>query len=155
LDKVNFGISANLCDALAGLLGRTAGAVTVEVNVDWSPFRRVPSELRSTARFEADSASIFAEAARLLKETAPVQKADFRLLGTVTKLDREPSAGGGEVTVRPEGLNWRVKLWLPEPEYRIAVNAHERKQRVTCIGTLRREGRRTWLDDPIDFQVVP
>ncbi|MDA8048923.1 MAG: hypothetical protein M0002_02775 [Rhodospirillales bacterium] len=155
---VGRGVSANFCEAVAGL--SAAGAREgLEVQVSWSRARPVdgkaPGRMApARVRLGSDSIPIIEEAARLFRETAGLD--DFEVQGVVTRLDRGPAATEGDVTITGdvEGQMRRVVLRLGPETYRQATRAHESRRTVRCTGELVREGRGYRLQSPRHFEVL-
>ncbi len=104
-------------------------------------------------RFAGDRISIIREASRVMREKAPVR--DFGIEGAVVRLDRPPGASAGRVTILGvvEGRPKRVSFELGDPEYHLAVQAHDQERALTCAGSLVREGRGYRLQNPRDVAV--
>jgi hypothetical protein len=154
LKSVNQGVSANLCDALAGLAKDQEQDRQLEFNFAWSANRPVdPSTIRRIV-FSADTFPTIQEAARQLKETAPTD--DYELLGPVVKLDSDQPQENGKVTVVSlvEGTQKKITFELSGDHYRTAVEAHRDENLVKCRGSLHREGRRFSLTEIHDFEAV-
>ncbi|MBN9119976.1 MAG: hypothetical protein J0I06_12575 [Planctomycetes bacterium] len=152
-ESVAHGVSANLCDAVAGLWGDDGQQRTLEFSFTWSPARPLEVSAPERVRFTADSIPVIREASRVMKERAPMS--DFRIEGPVVKLDRQPDAASGKVTVfgAVENRPTRVTLELSEPQYSRAVAAHRDQLVFSCVGTLVREGRNYRLQNPRDVSV--
>lgn len=67
IDAVPFGVSANLCDAVASL-GEVAGEGDVEIGFTWSRSRRVPNVPSSRIQVPRELISVMREAGRVLRE---------------------------------------------------------------------------------------
>lgn len=147
---VELGVSANLCEAIAGFWGDDDRDRRVEFSFSWSPARRIGISVPKRISFESDRIMVIREAARVMKEFSPSE--DFELEGAVVKLERENAERPGRVTVigliddKPK----RVMLALADPHYGIAIKAHEQQLPFRCVGTLKREGRGHTLLDPRD-----
>lgn len=152
-ESVAAGVSANLCDAVAGLWGDDDWNRRLEFSFSWSPARPVESSVPSQVTFTADRMPVIREASRLLKERSPVE--EFELEGAVVKLERSEGEPTGKVTVigpvasRPH----RVVLELAEPYYSLAIQAHRENLPFHCVGTLVKEGRGYVLRDARDIAV--
>jgi hypothetical protein len=151
--SVTKGVSANLCDAVAGLWGDEVRQRTLEFTFTWSPARPLEMQVPSQVRFSADQIPVIREASRVMKERSPVS--DFELEGAVVKLDRKPGAEFGKVTVLGlvDGRPKRVTFELGEPLYHLAVQAHDQERALRCSGSLQREGRGYQLQNPRDVIV--
>ena len=102
----------------------------------------------------SDSIPLIQEAARLFKDTAPVE--DVELQGFVTRLARGPTETSGEVTLEGlvDGQLRRASVELGEGTYALAVQAHEQRQRVACAGDLVKERGGFRLLHPRHFRVL-
>jgi hypothetical protein len=147
------GVSANLCDAVAGI-ARVAPGQPLEVLMSWSRTRPVADGTPKRVRLGSDSIPIIEEAARHFRNTAPVE--DFEVEGVVTRLDRGPSAPEGEVTIEGivEGHMRRIAMRLGPDSYSDAVRAHDERLKVKCSGELIREGHGHRLQNPRHFAVT-
>jgi hypothetical protein len=135
---VGRGVSANLCDAVAGLSAVSPGE-GLDIRIAWSRTRPVTNSVPSRVFLGSDSMPLIQEAARLFKDTAPVE--DVELQGFVTRLARGPTETRGEVTLEGllDGQLRRAIVELGEGIYAQAVQAHEQRQRVACAGDLVKE----------------
>ena len=151
---IALGVSANLCDAVAGLAG-DMGARGVDFNLSWSAGREIHGDVPSSVVIDADSVQIIEEAGRLFRETAPQE--DFEIQGFVVRLDRSEGAETGIATVTTpfEGGFRNVRLTLGGDEYDLAVTAHANRRRVRALGVLAREGRSYVLRNPHGIEVEP
>jgi hypothetical protein len=150
---VQKGVSANLCEAVAGLSSDGDMNRSVEFAFSWSRLRPVAASQVSRVVVARDRVPFVREAARLLRERAPVE--GFDLEGPVVKLERADGAPMGYVTVYAlvENEAKRVRVELQEAEYTQAVNAHRDGNDIRCSGRLVREGRGYHLKNPADFAV--
>jgi hypothetical protein len=154
LKSVSQGVSANLCDALAGLAKDQEQDRQLEFNFAWSGNRPVEASTIRRIVFSADTFPTIQEAARQLKETAPTD--DYEVLGLVVKLDSGQPAESGNVTVVSlvDGTQKKITFELTGDDYRAAVEAHKDENLVRCRGRLQREGRRFKLTEIHDFEAV-
>jgi len=147
------GVSANLCEAIAGLASEDETRRSVDFAFSWSRTRPVTQSQVSRILVARDRVPFVREAARLLRERSPVE--GFELEGPVVRLERPEGATTGHITVYAvveEGPK-RVRIELSEEEYNQAVNAHRDGHDVRCIGRLVREGRGYHLKNPSQFAV--
>jgi hypothetical protein len=150
---VPLGVSANLCEALAGLSEAVHGPEPLEIAVTWSPMRPVPDGPTWHVQLAAELAPVLREAARTLKEQVP--PADVEVVGPVVKLARPEG--------QPQGTIWLVGLVgnslktmmieLGHDDYEIALEAHRQETHIRVRGTIVRTGRTYELQDPQDFSV--
>ncbi len=152
-DAVRSGVSANLCDAVADLSEAGSGE-GLEVQVAWSPTRAITSGTPGRVSLSRDAMPPILEAARAFRDTSLVEDVDVE--GVVTVLDRGVTAIEGEVTItgNVEGQVRRVLVRLGEPTYRQAVQAHQERQVVTCVGDLRRLPTGLRLENPRHFAIL-
>jgi len=151
---VNDGVSANLCEAIVGLSMDDDTSRAVDFSFSWSRTRPAREEQVSRVFVAHDRVPYVQEAARLLRERAPIE--GFDLEGPVVKLERAEGALTGFVTVYgpvEDGGNRRIRVQLPEDEYEQAINAHRDGLDVRCTGRLVREGGGYTLEKPVGFSV--
>jgi hypothetical protein len=150
---VRLGVSANLCEAVAGLSAVSLGE-GLDVRIAWSRTRPAANSVPSRIFLGSDSIPLIQEAARLFKDTAPVE--DVEVQGFVTRLARGPEQEPGGVTIEGliDGQLRRVVLTLQGATYSAAVQAHEHRQRVACAGDLVKERGGFRLENPRHFRVL-
>lgn len=137
VDAVPLGLTANLCDAVAGLL-EPFDAARLDIGIGFASSRPARVDpVRVT--FDAESAPVLREAARIFKEREPLS--DFSVEGVVVKLDStEPEAGGTAVIFcAVEGQSRKVKVSLDARDYALAIKAHGESHAVSIEGELIRE----------------
>lgn len=151
-DAVEHGVSANLCEALAGL-SASERTQSTSVRISWASVRMVSSNTPSRFRISEDASSTLKEAARLLRASAP--RDDFELLGLVVALRREGDAPNRIlVTTTIDDRPRYVTLELSPVDYQIAIRAHDNETPIRCEGDLLREGRSYRLRSPHNFRLV-
>lgn len=152
-ESVSRGVSANLCEAVAGLWGENAPQRVLEFRFSWSPARPLEGDAPAQVRFGPDRIPLIRDAARRLKESAPVP--DFDLEGAVVKLEQLPESETGRVTLLGfvDGHPKRVSVRLDSGDYRRAVEAHKNGHTFRCRGSLVREGRGYALQSPRDITI--
>lgn len=135
---VSKGISANMCEALAKLIGPFP---TLEVRLSWALTRQSKYPMWNIS-FASDTVPILSHAAVVFREREPKQ--DTTLSGFVKHLTRAESETDGTITLQAsiDGSTRSVKTVLKQTDYERAVRAHERKAIVTIIGDLERIGQR-------------
>jgi hypothetical protein len=151
-EEVGAGVSANLCEALSGLVARS-GARAFEVTVSAAPSR--PGFEERQVSFSADTASVLREAARVFRASAP--REEFELEGLVIRLERDEGAATGTVTIAGvvDAHLRKVRLELEARDYPTAIEAHLKGRPVRCEGELVREGRTYILHHPRQFALKP
>lgn len=148
---VESGVSANLCEALAGLGG--VNGHSFEISLALAAVRSHPGVFEPV-RFRREQLPILQEAARQLRAQTPEE--DVVLTGVVIRLHRETD-GDGEVTVMAdvEGLGVRkVRMMLASEDYSLAVRAHDEERDVCVRGDLVRRGKRFVLQRPYGFTAL-
>jgi hypothetical protein len=150
---VSLGVSANLCEAVAGL-SAVSPADGLDIRIAWSRTRPAAASIPSRIVLGSDSIPLIQEAARLFKDTAPVE--DVEIQGFVTRLARGPQERSGEVTLEglADGQLRRAAVELGEGIYSQAVQAHDQRQRVACAGDLVKERGGFRLQNPRHFRVL-
>jgi hypothetical protein len=97
---------------------------------------------------------VIQEAGRILRGTSPLE--EYEVEGWVEALDRPTGQDFGIVTVlgfvdeRPH----RIRLQLRDPEYHTAIQAHDGRIPVFCVGDLVKEGRSFTLQNPHHFRLI-
>jgi hypothetical protein len=152
-ESVQHGVSANLCDAVAGLGGENDRNRNLEFTFSWSPARPIEQRVPSRIRMTSDRIPIIREASRIMKDRSPHE--DYELEGAVVKLERSEGQQLGKVTVigPVDGKPHRVTMELSEPQYALAIQAHQQQQPIHCVGTLVKSGRGHTLRDARDFTI--
>jgi hypothetical protein len=150
---VDAGVSANLCEALAGLGGISGHPYDLTLSL--AAVR--PGHIRTEpVRFRRDHLPVLREAAQELRERTPEE--DVSVTGHVIRLFREGTAAG-EITLagRVEDQDAFRRIWvtLDDTSYTEAVRAHREMRPVTARGNLIRRGTRLYLAQAIGFRLLP
>lgn len=153
LEQTRHGVSANLCDALAGILDESR-AESIAASIHFAPVRPVPADVPRRIDFGRDAAVILKEVATSLRERSPMP--DTELVGIVRKLDSaNPSQGGlATIAVELEGRLRLVHVNLTAEDYQTAVSAHAERRLARVVGELLRVSRDWKLQNPRGFVVV-
>ncbi|HHY67459.1 MAG TPA: hypothetical protein GX517_09740 [Alicyclobacillus sp.] len=148
------GISANLCEAIQAV-GDTPVVERIDVSVAWAATRPLSRPVNSLISFPSDALPFVKEAGRLLRAIAPIE--DVELRGVVTRLAKDPGANMGTVWVLGvvDSQVRHVRMDLPEPEYHMAIQAHDEERPVLCYGNLVKEGKGFVLNSPRGFTIEP
>lgn len=148
---VSLGVSANLCEAIAAICDRGAGA---EISLSWAKTRPTPTPSKR-AWFSRDDGEVLREVARMfrLKEPRP----DTVLLGYIPNLQRAENQTSGTVKLLSmiDGHPHSVTVDLLKEDYERAVDAHGRQVGISITGDLVREGHRWKLVQPRDVKIIP
>lgn len=152
-EVVSYGVSANLCEALVGLQKETASD-RVKLYVNWSPVQGIEEGLTRQLIIPAELAPIIQEAAQYLNELALNKIEEYTLWGKVEALEGDMNSGG-VVKIRaniPYQTGTRlVRVKLSREDYEKAYAAHGGEHFVSVRGTLTKEGRFYYLNDPGHF----
>lgn len=152
---VSRGVSANLCDAVAGLSGSAENERCVEISFSWSRTRPAETDTPCRVMLPSDAMPVIREAGRIFRETSP--RDEFEVRGPVVKLERPDSETVGKVTVLAfiDEQPRKVAFTVGDPDYHTAVQAHDSQETISCYGSLSREGRAFVLKNPRGLQIEP
>jgi hypothetical protein len=152
-DSMNQGISANLIDAVLGLMGPQHQPVGV--NFSWSPEHPIAFQPGPTVSIETDFVPVLEEASRFLKRSAQLPAVE--LVGVVIGLRRPEGEETGRATLIAfiDGKPKTVTLELGPQDYDLAIQAHQAHSTVICHGELVRMGRATVLTNMTNFRLAP
>jgi hypothetical protein len=151
-NAVAAGVSANLCEAVAGLIGPSAG---VEISLTWARTRPTP-EARRKVVFSANDAEILKEAARTFRRRQP--RTDVTLFGTVHRMTL---AGQTEVqgvimlNALVDGQPQQVSAVLDQVNYGVAARAHAARAPLILTGDLERVGQHWQMTNVAAIRELP
>ena len=142
-NAVASGVSANLCEAVAGLIEQSQG---LDISVTWARTRPAPEPYRKIVFSKSDS-EILREAARTFRLRQP--KENVTLFGTVHKLKRGHDEPDGLITLKTllDNKPQSVTALLDSANYSIAVQAHDAKSPLIVTGDLKRVGQRWKMEN--------
>ncbi|MCB9658465.1 MAG: hypothetical protein H6726_12525 [Sandaracinaceae bacterium] len=145
LDGAALGISANLCDALAGFVDGDE-TTALDLQFAWAASRLVPAGTPTALHVGSDLSPILREGARLLRARGSTP--DFELEGAVVRLDSDNLEAGGVVVIagQVDGQPRKVHVPMDAADYRQAIRAHDEGRFLRCEGELGRQGRRFQID---------
>jgi hypothetical protein len=153
-EAVPDGVSANLCEALAGLGGERQHPF--ELSLSFAASRPVTRRM-PPVRFRHDHLPVLMAAAQELRARIPDQ--GVLVTGNVVRLYRE-GGGAGEISIAgtldgedDERLR-RVWTKLAAPDYDAATRAHRDMLPVSVRGDLVRRGTRLYMSNPTAFRVL-
>lgn len=148
------GVSANLCDSLLRARDAVSSSGQLHVTTSWSWRRPVRDAIRDAVVFSPDDFDLIEEASRILKEFSP--REEHELVGTVIRLERGDQEFDGRITIRTffDGGSKSVGVRLSEDPYKRAMQAHEDRSLVACLGDLVKDGNRYELVNPRVFRVL-
>ncbi len=146
------GVSANLCEAIAGL-ALPDRERDVSIRIAWSSSRSVARATPSSVTFSSDRLPVLREVARVLKEKATYDA--FNATGPVVRLERAPTGDSGSVTIVGfvDGTARRIQLELNAMDHQKAIEAYEKAMIVSVEGELQRYGRSYRLLNPRNFTI--
>lgn len=150
------GVSANLCDALAGMSEVDGEQRDLDISLAWARVRPNVNNPLARYRVGRDIVPVLREVARVFKSRSPQE--DFEARGPVIRLVRvPPEAPGGEVTIAGfvDGAPRNIWLRLDGEDYARAADAFTRRLLICVAGVLQKEGRRYWLHHPKDIRLLP
>jgi hypothetical protein len=147
---VQSGVSANLCEAISGLVDHSA---QLDVSLTWAKTRPTP-EVQRSITFSRNDSEILKEAARTFRSRHP--KPDVLLFGTVHKLRRDQEDIEGLVTLKAivDDRPQSIRAVFDQANYSVAVRAHDAKTPVVVRGDLERVGQRWQLTNANIYETV-
>ena len=147
---VPFGVSANLCDAVADLAKKGEG---IEIGIIWAPVR--PSHIPERRfQFSEHSADILTEAARTFRRNEPL--VNESVVAQVVALARDPEEFDGRATIlylwdrRPT----RLQVTFEESSYEIVIRAFQQRDPISVDGDIYRIGGGYELRNPRNLYLV-
>lgn len=160
-EAVQYGVSLNLCRALAG---SHAGSGSVVVSARWAPVRTAPAwaparpdrPLPALVEFQQPLLRQVQEVVSTLSAVLP--REGVRVYGHVEVLKRPVQEElFGEILILgfAEDQQRKIRVRLPRDLYHQAIIAHEEKRLVSVVGRLVSRGTRHYLEEPTDFFLVP
>jgi hypothetical protein len=150
-DMVEYGLSADLLDALSKLSGSGQDA---EIRAVWSPLVGEPEHISTAVEVHPDHLAAFAQAAIRFKEAPPPISVTIR--GTVTNLERRFAGQSGTSTLDViSGISARrVRVRLSAGQYEAAIEAHRIGDVLEVTGEQSRVGNLYWLYNVRDIRLV-
>lgn len=150
-DGVDVGVSANLCDAVAGMLGK-GNESELDISVSWALTYPYPRG-RVRVQFDESDTPILEEASRVLKDRQ--EHPNALIEGYVISLTRQESDYQGHVTVKGmiNGSRRSVRVGLDHEDYERIIGAHDRRRLISVRGDLMCEGQRWTLANPSNLVV--
>ena len=153
-DAVEGGVSANLCESIAGFF-KIGDPVSIALSVAWAQNRPAPNDAPVRTLITSDVIPTIEEAARIFRARDTLE--DYLIQGPVIKLERSEGQSSGRATIfaRIEDSMRKVAVELPESEYDKATQAHREYRSVKVIGNVVREGRSYRVATPVGFAFAP
>jgi hypothetical protein len=128
--SVQAGVSANLCDALAGALSHAGQQGELEIRFTWAQTRPTAISV-SHFEFNQQQAAILSEAARWLRSIAELDA--YEVEGIIHQLSQDNEA----ILFTPiEGRNRRVRTKFPAHYREALIRAFDNRSLIRCTGEL-------------------
>jgi hypothetical protein len=154
--SVDVGVSAELCEAAAGLLD-AGGDVDLQLvpAIDWP--MTDPGSIVTRATFRLVHRDLLREVGGQLKNSMVAD--DVELRGRITNLERRSTRDGpGTITlavVDPDPVATTVKVSVGPQRYDDAITAHRSHRSVIVRGGLVRHATVHWVHSPVAFRIGP
>jgi hypothetical protein len=147
---VALGVSANLCEAVAGLVGSAGG---IEIGLTWARTRPA-GRAHQRYRFSLEQAEVLREAAAIFRRAEP--RTDTHLIGFVIALDRPLEQFDGNATLRVviDDKPRRLRVRFEQALYPAVIRAFQDKLAVSLLGDLFRVGGRWELRSPREVHIL-
>jgi hypothetical protein len=151
---VHQGLSSNLCKALSDSRKYFGKSFSLKVSISWSWRRPSTSQSPSSFEFNNDNLEVLKETGRLFESFEPQE--EFELFGTVVRLERGEAEPIGEATVRAyvDGGYKLVRFDLHPTDFQIATTALDKRDLISCLGELVKDGKSLRLKEPRAFRIV-
>ena len=153
-DRIDDGVSANLCDAIRGMVSREDFEAEIGVLVTWSSAPPSPPGGSPAFQFKPSQAPLLLEASEHLRRWEPQQGA--LITGVIVGLHRQEGQWDGRVTVACviEGSVRQLQVPLPGADYQLAVDAHGDQKQVIFRADIQRLGRSYRASNISEFKVI-
>ncbi|ESQ88978.1 hypothetical protein ABAC460_14450 [Asticcacaulis sp. AC460] len=153
-NAVQGGVSANLCEALAGFF-KISDPTEMSFSVGWALNRPMPEqEAPGKITITNDIIPMIEEAAKTFRQKDTLEA--YPVTGPVVKLERPENSESGVVTIwaNVEGVVRKLNLTLNEAEYKLATEAHKNYSPIKVVGDVKKQGRSYVIANPINFDVI-
>ncbi len=152
-EQIDSGVSANLCEAVGGMLGAEIDS-GIDVSVRWALIGSRAKE-KVGIQFDKSHAPVLEEASRVLRRELREQP-HKRIKGYVNSLARQQSDRRGRVSIkgRVNGSSTSVRVDFGPEDYHRVVDAHDRRRMISLEGDLMREGRQWTLANPRSLVIL-
>ena len=147
---VDNGVSANLCDAVRGMLNKVSG---IDISVNWALTYPRPGE-QALVHFHESDIPILKDASQTLKERQ--DRPNEHVVGYVNSLARQRSDYRGRATIRSligDSMS-SIRVDFGPENYHNIVDAHGRRRMISVRGDLIRIGRQWTLVNPRDLEIL-
>lgn len=152
-ESISYGVSANLCDAVANIVNKAGKA---EISLTWAKTRPVLKQIvKETVAFDRQIVEVISEAARNFRLSEP--QLNLQIAGWVYKLRQEQS-GDPEGTIGISAVindkPKKLKVVLSESDYQKATRAHMDRKLISLEGDLFLQGKSAELRNPRNLVIV-
>ncbi|MCY4652549.1 MAG: hypothetical protein OXC95_05220 [Dehalococcoidia bacterium] len=147
---VDYGVSANLCDSVAGLAKKGHG---VEIDLSWAEVR--PSNVEdSKFKFSDKSADVLTEAAKSFRRNEP--SFDERIIAHIIHLDRWPDEFDGRAVLSSmqEGRLVRIRAEFEQSVYDRVIQAFQEQRAIGLDGDVHPVGNAYELRNPRNLNLM-
>lgn len=147
------GVSANLCEACANVLGLEARpGESLGIHLTPARNRPIAAHIPPSVLIPAERVPVIREAARVLKANAPLEAQEIR--GYVVKLQARDQGGIATISTYIDGQPRKVAVTLSEEEHKKAIQAYEQRAEILCRGDLTRAGQLWSLSNPSPITIL-
>ena len=154
-NAVQEGVSANLCDAVVGLvqLSEEFGD-GLSVNVRWAPTRPLNENQLVSIPFSAHDADIIREAGDRLRARASYT--DEHVIADVARLEREPEEfdGHAQLLAEIDDQSRRLSVTFDPTDFNAVIAAFRERRRIELDGDLHPIGRGYELRNPRNVRLL-
>jgi hypothetical protein len=158
-EQARQGVSADLCESLAGLAGESGNGFAITFS--WSPrWSAPPTYTEPRADFPAELMPSLVSAAEMLRneDPAPESYPQALVLGPALSLTRVGPQGGHILVAAGQGTTEdlqgrQIRVQLSAEQYDRAAQAHAQHQDLIFQGTVVRQGRTYEMANPTRFVV--
>lgn len=156
-EGVQFGVSANLCEALRGLISGDSDN-TIETSFRWSCTGPSAHKLPKKFIFDNGHAETIEAAAKTFREREPVK--DIDLSGWLVNLDKRDKntleLGSVKGIIRADIDNFvkDINILIDANDYKKAIMAFDKNSKVSITGTLRKNAKKYTLEDAVNFRIL-
>lgn len=149
---VEYGVSANLCDALIGL-GGSKQSRDIEIRIDLGKIEESREEIVLAHKFDSEMIPFLELASDYFKDKYVLT--DHTISGLVTKLHHAESEEYWEITIDStlRDRSRSVALQVSDVQYWEAHKAHKNKKYLECTGDVHVTPRSAKLFNLSDFKV--
>ena len=153
VENVPNGVSANLCEAIAGMLKKAPETQSINLGITWA-LRNPERGLASSFSFARDETELLLEAGRALRAESPTEA--ILVTGVVINLHREEGATEGTATVACvlQGNVRKLAVPLQPSDYETAIDAHRTKRALLFRADVVLAGRQYSATNVQDFRIV-